>query len=62
MTRHFLRDKNGEEEEIPKCYGSDFDYYYLYTAPDCTIWSYIRVKKKEISINQKLEFVVWEEV
>lgn len=61
MTRHFLRDKNGEEAEIPCLEGSSLSDYYMYV---CFRRDHIRieVKKVEIWIGHKLHFVVWQEV
>lgn len=64
MTRQFLRDKNGEEEEA---FGPDSEYYVhdafcTAVGSNETGWYLIHVVRKEVWINQKLEFIVWEEV
>lgn len=57
MTRHFLRDKNGEEMEL----------YRFDSNPRYVGWFGIDVKGAnfyavDVWINQKLEFIVWQEV
>ena len=58
MTRHFLRDKNGEEMELP----SGVAMFRLFGNRRRIIWHNIEFRENLVRINQKLEFVVWEEV
>lgn len=62
MTRHFLRDKNGEEAEIAPLEGYPLVDYDLYVSQDGKNFKRIEATKREIWINQKLEFIVWQEV
>lgn len=60
MTRHFLRDENGEEYE---CLPFDAQWRHMYRAyTDQPGWELLIFKKEDIYINGKLEFAVWHEI
>lgn len=62
MTRHFLRDRNGEEAEIPSQQGDTLNHNRMFVSRDGINWCLLKVCRIEIVINQKLEFIVWQEV
>ena len=62
MTRHFLRDKNGEEAEIAPLEGYSNVDYVMYVKPSGKGFRQIEAIKREIWINQNLEYVVWQEI
>ena len=57
MTRHFLRDKNGEELEL-----IGLDSFRRFVERHAIGLLGVKFYAVDVWINQKLEFVVWEEV
>lgn len=62
MTRHFLRDKNGEEVQIPPLNGYSLVEYEMYVSLYGKSFKRVEAIKREIWINQNLEYVVWQEI
>lgn len=62
MTRYFLRDKNGEESEIPNFSKYVIDDFDVYVSSREKKLLKIDAVRKEIFINEKLHFVVLQEI